>query len=354
MKRLVPALLILSLGLSANAGAQRPLNELFDEGFILEDRNGDGVVDFVNAELVLGEQPTATTVAAAADVAVRLGFETMAMNLPLTASDSGVGIAIGAEAASGLGADGVNIEALSPDEGMVTTARVEGRDWVVIAGPYESGTRNAALAFAGRLPHLWEPDGATLTDVINDLREALAEQVVELTDIRVTRMIGPRRECFRARRGPRSPGHAKCRWRVACSWTMHLRTTTSRRWCLRWMAPKFGFRGSSKNRQNGRGGPIPARPGAGPKRDLDLSNLFTPNGLLGDADTNLIADRIDVVLSPADGIEKTIDIAARLGLESAGMSVPIVRLPHEIEKASDEPTLVLHRRAPPAGRGLDP
>ncbi len=71
MKGLVPALIC--LGLAANAGAQRPLNELFDEGFILEDRNGDGVVDFVNAELVLGEQPIAATVASAADVAFRLG-----------------------------------------------------------------------------------------------------------------------------------------------------------------------------------------------------------------------------------------------------------------------------------------
>ena len=342
MKRLVPALVILTvwLGLAANAGAQRPLNELFDEGFILEDRNGDGVVDFVNAELVLEEHPTAATVAAAADVAVRLGFETMAMNLPLTGNKGGVGIAIGAEAASGLGVGGVNIAALSPDEGMVTTAEVEGRHWVVIAGPYGAGTRNAALAFAGRLPHLWDPDGATLTDVIDDLREALAEQVVELTDIRVTRITvrdDGVSELAVALEVPSTQVQMARRMLLdyAPSYD-HVETVV-----LTMDGAEVRFPRVQQQRQESGGGPIPARPGSGPKRDLDLSNLFTPNGLLGDADTNLIADRIDVVLSPANGIEKTIDVAARLGLESAGMSVPIVRLPHEIEKASDEPTLVL-------------
>ena len=340
MKRLLLALL--SLGLAANAGAQRPLNELFDEGFILQDRNGDGVVDFVNAELVLGERPTAEIVAAAADIAVRLGFETMAMNLPLTGSDTGVGIAIGSEAASELGVDGMNIRSFSPDEGIVTTAHVEGRDWVVIAGAHASGTRNAALAFAGRLPHLWEPDGASLTDVIDDLLEALAEQVVELTDIRVTRMIVG------------DDGVSELALALEVPDTQ---VQMARRMLLNY-APSYDnvetvvltMDGAEvrfpRVEQDSRGGPIPPRPGSGPKRDLDLSNLYTPNGLLGDADTNLIADRIDVVLSPADGIEKTIDIAARLGLESAGMSVPIVRLPHEIEKASDEATLVLVGKHP--------
>ena len=41
------------------------------------------------------------------------------------------------------------------------------------------------------------------------------------------------------------------------------------------------------------------------------------------------------------GTKETLDLAARLGLEAAGMSVPIVRLPEEIEEPSDEPTLVL-------------
>jgi hypothetical protein len=40
-------------------------------------------VDFANARLVLAPQPTAGDLAAAADIAARLGFETSAMDLPM-------------------------------------------------------------------------------------------------------------------------------------------------------------------------------------------------------------------------------------------------------------------------------
>ena len=78
--------------LCGNAQTQPPpipsadLATLFAPGGLLQDRNGDGVIDFVNARVVLGERPSAADVSAAADVAARLGFETMAMNLPLSST----------------------------------------------------------------------------------------------------------------------------------------------------------------------------------------------------------------------------------------------------------------------------
>jgi Zinc carboxypeptidase len=89
------------------------------------------------------------------------------------------------------------------------------------------------------------------------------------------------------------------------------------------------------------GAPSPPRPGAAAKHDLDLSNLYTPEGLLGDSDQNLIADRLDAVLSPGGRHPATMELAARLGLEGAGISIPIVKLPSEIESPEDEPTLIL-------------
>jgi hypothetical protein len=307
---------------------------VFDEGFFLEDRNGDGVIDFVNAQLVLGDQASAATVAAAANVAVRLGFETMAMNLPLSESSTGVGIAIGAEAAEAIG---VELDSLFPDEGLITTVEVDGRDWIVIAGPTEAGTRHAATAFAGRLPHIWNPDGPTLADVIDGIRESLAEQVVDLTTARVTRMrVRSDRVSELALSIEVPPTQIQMARRVLVDHAPSYENVEAV--VLEMDGAEVRF---PRIEDAARGGPIPERPGAEPKRNLDLSNLYTPDGLLGDADTNLIAERIDVVLSPFGSIEKTIDIAARLGLESAGMSVPIVRLPSEIDEPSDEPTLML-------------
>src|SRR4029077_2376322 len=59
------------------------LADFFTPGAVFQDRNGDGVIDFVDARLVVAEHPSSADLAAAADVAARLGFETSAMNLPL-------------------------------------------------------------------------------------------------------------------------------------------------------------------------------------------------------------------------------------------------------------------------------
>src|SRR5262249_21292786 len=49
------------------------LTTLFAPGGLLQDRNGDGVIDFVNARLVLGEKPSVADLSAPADLAARLG-----------------------------------------------------------------------------------------------------------------------------------------------------------------------------------------------------------------------------------------------------------------------------------------
>ncbi len=136
-----------------------------------EDRSGDGVIDFVKGTILLGENPTGAEIAAASDVAVRLGYETLSMDLPLTGSSGTV--AVGARAVQRVGLS--LPDELSPGEGVVFVAPSGGRDYVVIAGPDDAGTRAVAQAFAGRLPHLWDPNGETLDDVRTDLRSFLEE-----------------------------------------------------------------------------------------------------------------------------------------------------------------------------------
>jgi hypothetical protein len=61
----------------------RDVRDVFAMGYILEDRNEDEVVDYVNARIVLSATPTEADVITAANVAARLGYETSAMNLGL-------------------------------------------------------------------------------------------------------------------------------------------------------------------------------------------------------------------------------------------------------------------------------
>ncbi|MDE0650543.1 MAG: hypothetical protein OXI12_09400, partial [Gammaproteobacteria bacterium] len=89
-------------------------------------------------------------------------------------------------------------------------------------------------------------------------------------------------------------------------------------------------------------GPVAGRPGSGAKGSLDLSNLYTPDGLLDDSDSNEIPDRVDALLAPgAAAVEALPDLAARLGLESTGLVVPLVEPAAGLDRPASRPTLVL-------------
>src|SRR5688572_17694269 len=50
---------------------------------ILQDRNDDGVIDYVNARIYVPDEPTPYEIAAAANIAARLCFETLSLDLPI-------------------------------------------------------------------------------------------------------------------------------------------------------------------------------------------------------------------------------------------------------------------------------
>jgi Zinc carboxypeptidase len=341
----------------------RDLATLFEPGGLLQDRNGDGVIDYVNARVVLAERPSAADVSAAADLAARLGFETMAMNLPLTATPEAgaTALIVGGEGVRRAGVTPPTAMAsLAPGEGMVVTTTASEASAVLIAGGDGAGTMAAAELLAGRLPHVWDPEGPSLSDVANDVRTVLvgggsavenvtipavtvragADEILAI-DVRVTvptaAAAASAAQTLRRFKAPPSaarpagersptlsyPGAATIRIEIA---------TAGGRPTVVEIA-----RTDSPRRK-----PVPPRPGSDAKERLTLANLYTSDGLLGDADNNRIVDRFDVLLCPSgDGTEGTVDLAARLGLESTGISVPVALPPDRLEKAEDEPTLVL-------------
>ena len=66
--------------------------------------------------------------------------------------------------------------------------------------------------------------------------------------------------------------------------------------------------------------------------------MYTSEGFLGGGD---IPDRVDVLVVPGNGAEGVPELTARMGLEAAGLAIPIVKRPGEIEAAAREPTTVL-------------
>src|SRR5262245_47659014 len=128
---------------------QTSLSAFFKSGAAFQDRNGDGVVDFVDARIVLPERPSAAEVAAAATVAARLGYETTAMNLPLDVArrlqpsygGTGAAIYVGARslAPASVTADAIGAGTMKAGDGVVAAFTVAGQPSVAVLGGDEDG-----------------------------------------------------------------------------------------------------------------------------------------------------------------------------------------------------------------------
>ena len=346
---------------------------LFELGTLVIDTNGDSVPDLVNAALVLGDDPSSTVQAAGAEVAARLGFETMAMELPLSRNPAGgqIGIVVGRGGLEGAGlrSPGIDPASLDSGEGAVAVRQEDGRTWILVVGGDDEGLHAAARLFAGVLPHTRTLSTAKLTRVRDDLAETLeaggvADAAVRLTQARVRagqagvgRIIaeievddanlGAAAELLRglaagdAARDPDEPEGAEAK---AGEESTDAETPRTRLAYPGLESVEARLAGGPTIRIDGRAapdapGPVAGRPGSGGKNDMDLSNLYTSGGLLGGG---VLPNRVDAMLAPGEGgIDGLPDLAGRLGLESTGITVPLVTPASSIERAAARPTLVL-------------
>jgi hypothetical protein len=333
-------------------------------GPVLRDRNGDGTIDFVDANLVLPDAPTVGEVASAANIAARLGFESAEMNLPLPFGGGRVMIAVGAGAVRRMRitAPVAGLTGLAAGEGLVRVLGPPERPVLVVAGNDDAGTIAAAHFVAARLPYAWDVKGASLGQILKDLRTFL--------DAREVPTMGLGIGSVRVKAG----GDAIERVTVSAlfeSVAQRARAETALRALLR---PGNQPQPSSRpldypgvrtlrvtlaapgvqelavdlpRATTPQPAPMARRSGA-VKDTLDVSSLYSIDGMLGDSDSNLIPDRTEVLLAvDGPGIEPVVDLAARIGLESAGVSLPLVYPASSIEKAESEPTLILIGTANP-------
>ncbi len=235
---LPPLLALLALPVAAQRPAAQPpsspppfhLATLFDLGHLLLDENGDGVPDRLGASIVLPTDPTDAERAAAAEIAARLGFETMSLDLPVRRGlqPGRVGILVGVRAlelaglspldfgvtiATPAGPPGPGEEtepvdtapvpdpdpdpAQDPDSApadpapesdtipapappadppptVATLATADGARWVAVLGGDDQALLRAARHLAGSLPHVSNLSGPSLQEVTNQLGAWLA------------------------------------------------------------------------------------------------------------------------------------------------------------------------------------
>jgi len=137
----------------------------------LEDRNGDGIPDYLNTRIYVPEDPSSEEIAAAANIAARLAFETTSMDLPIGfpisayRPGSGIAILVGRAAARSLRSSDIIFPNTDDAEAF---ARSIGIEAYAEAGP---PSRAAATAF-------------TLADLVSAVR-----QIVIGPDVRDTAVI---------------------------------------------------------------------------------------------------------------------------------------------------------------------
>lgn len=310
-------------------------------GGALRDTNGDGFADRLGARIVLPDAPSAAEVAAGAEIAARLGFETLALDLPL-GDMSGIAIAIGREAATALGAaPGPN-----PEAGSGATEVLAGAEGPVVAvlGGDEDGLAAAAVWLAGRAPAVFAAGGASLEEVEDAVAEAAGDAGNGVRTVRVEVAAGSSALLSAEVRLEAQDAAAAQGIREAVEGAAEeLRFDDLA--ALVVTAVHGGGEEQTTLRHDPPApepGPVSGRPGSGGKDELGLGVLYEPAGLLGDSNGDRIPDRLDsrlVVTSEAPA--HALALAARLGLESAGLDFPVTATPDSIGEPERAPTLIL-------------
>ncbi len=375
------SLAALALLYSASAGKAQPessaggslagLEDVFAPGVFLEDRNGDGVVDFINARIVLPADAVPEEVAAAANIAARLGFESSAFTPGLAVLDSD--IAPGADSpplflvgrsnrwVSRLEEEGrIDLSRLTPGQGLfaVVSSPFGGADAVVVAGADPAGTLYAASSASARLPYLWQLRSDTLSSVMEDVESFLSESRVEVNDVQPTEAMYEkgREEVGRLVLSldvVNPPDAAEVLDELAADHRVGQASFTDRR------AVRLNYYGAGAldfrlPDDTGvildRFGPpyksgFPDNPWKPKVKPLDLTRLYSTAGLLGDSrGDDQIPDESETVLiigSGAGPVLGAVDLAARIGVETTGLTLPLAHVEGDIGDPSVLPNPVL-------------
>jgi hypothetical protein len=320
---------------------QPSLSSFYTEGYVFQDRNGDDVIDFVNARLIIPETPSHAEVVAASNIAARFGFETAAVNLDLIAYGSSQGevgdrpvVQVGESAITTAG-DGSDRARLSPGQGLIEWTPPTDqypRGGVHVAGEDATGLIAAANHFAGRFPILWGGDGSSLTDAEEQVQQFVNEEEIGVSELRVAYLVVDQNR----------PGVSILGLHIQADDASEAARLVEQ---LNEEEPPDAFlledvhsvvvhvespEGASSVRVE------PEEPWATARaedkavshsEDFSLYELYTIDGLLKDTNGDFVPDDNGGYISYAgsEGGEGLVDFTTRLGLETAGMRFPVVR-----------------------------
>ena len=379
---------ITAAGLDGSKAADESALAGISEAFSLtrgmvRDSNGDGLADVVAARVIVAAKPSPEDILAAANIAARLGYETLSMKLPLVmredeavrAAEIALPILIGRKnsAIQRLAEQGaIDFKSLKAGQGLVAhvPSPLGGPDGLAVVGGDDEGTLAAANELAARLPRVWSMSGITLPGIEDQaLRYLRAKGVaaagagirslivdsdrrgiarIDLS-IRVGAADGARSQTLledldRAHRRGLEPktldfaNVAVIACEVIAGGKIAGQTEVSRSGLnSRTLTPPIDPDELATDTPPG--SPPPSAPG----KNFDLTSTYSIEGWFGDAYPDLIPDRTETSLIIGDVAESlgAAHIAARLGLETTGITLPISKIDRKVKEPNREPSPIL-------------
>ena len=365
------------------------LSTYFGAAGLVRDTNGDGLADTVAARVIVPADPTLEDSLAAANLAGRLGFETTALTLPFVRRDTDVPAAPsgtvpvfvgrGNSFVRALAAKGeISLDEVLPGQGLIAVVRspLGSGEALVVVGGDDKGTLAAATVMAARLPRLWNMTGITLTGVADQVRQYLVRDGAGSPTVAVTSVIvDSERRGIRAVRVRASTAANQVARSVAAIQKLEaahrrglapqtlnfgeiavvavdvvadgqpmIRATVARAGLnSRTLTPPIDPNELATDSPGDRGRPADGATAGARAKTFDLSNPFSIEGWFGDAYIDLIPDRTDTVViagTRSDALGAA-HIAARLGLETTGITFPIAKAADEVREAAREQNPIL-------------
>jgi murein tripeptide amidase MpaA len=351
----------------------------------VRDTNGDGLNDAVSARVILPDTPTADDIEAAANIAARLGYETTALTMPLvvrdtevtTATEIGLPILVGRQnryVRALVERGGVDLTSLQPGQGLIALvpSPLGKPSGVVVAGGDDAGTLAAGVELGARLPRLWNMTGVTLGGIEEQVAAFLASHGVAGATVRVTYLVvdaerrGIRSIGVRAEVAPglvartaaalndldaahrRGQGERTIDFAEAAVTTVDIVAGGTKRAEASVRRSGLNARTLTPPVDPDEFAPEPnaagvIEPRLAPARPFDLTNTYTIDGWFGDAYQDLIPDRTDTTLVVGDATDTlgAAHIAARLGLETTGITLPITKRDEKVREPGAEPSPIL-------------
>lgn len=350
---------------------------------MVRDSNGDGLADLVAARIIVPAKPSSEDILAASDLAARLGYETLAMRLPLVVREDEIvrgqevalPILIGRENSGikKLADQGViDIRTLKAGQGLIASvpSPLGGSDGLVIVGGDDEGTRAAAIELAARLPRIWSMSGITLSGIEEQALRYLRGNGVAASSAGIRSLIvdSDRRGIadvdLRIQVGAADGAKSKklledldlAHRRGLDPKTLdfaNVAITTCTVIAGGKPAAQIKVRRSGLNTRAltppidpdelATDTPPGGQPPSAPGKNFDLTSAYSIDGWFGDAYPDLIPDRTETSLIVGDVAESlgAAHIAARLGLETTGITLPISKIDRNVKEPNREPSPIL-------------